>query len=248
MKTKHLLTLSILLITSLLLSACGLPFVNIVRGSGNVVTESREVSGFNQIDLVGFGQLIITQGETESLEIEAEDNVLEQLTSDVDGDTLTLGIKDPSWRKNVIPTEPVIYRLTVIDLLGITINGAGDLDIDALDTDSFELRINGAGNIEIDNLSTGSLLVKINGSGNIEISGSADSQDISFDGAGNYDGSDLQTSDTVVEFNGVGNATVWATETLDVTINGGGDLSYYGNPSVTQDINGAGEITNLGEK
>ncbi len=248
MKTKHLVTLSILIMTSLLISACGLPFLNIIRGSGNVVNETREVSGFSEIDLNGFGQLIITQGETESLEIEAEDNVLEQLTSDVKGNVLILGVKDPSWRKNIIPTKPVIYRLSVINLSSITLNGAGDLDLASLETDAFELRINGAGNIEIDHLSADSLLVKINGSANIEISGSAGSQEINFDGAGNYDGSDLQTSDTTLEFNGLGNATVWATETLDITINGGGDLSYYGNPSVTQDINGAGEITNLGEK
>lgn len=262
MNNKHLLTISILLITAMLLSACNLPFtdIDIVRGSGIVVSEMREVSGFEEIELNGFGQLIITQGEKESLEIEAEDNVLEHLRSDVEGDTLILGFKDsgwrdiilgnedPDWQKKMLPTEPVIYRLSVINLNSLSINGAGDLEMKALETGSFDLIINGAGTIQIDNLDADSLLMQINGSGDIEISGSAATQEIIFDGASNYDGSGLQTSETIVVFNGVGNATVWATETLEVAINGGGGLSYYGNPSVTQVINGGGDITNLGIK
>ncbi|HZD61139.1 MAG TPA: hypothetical protein VE439_11905, partial [Anaerolineae bacterium] len=43
-----------------------------VTGSGNVTTESREVSGFNEISLSGRGNLIIEQGNEESLRIEAE--------------------------------------------------------------------------------------------------------------------------------------------------------------------------------
>jgi len=43
MKKQYLLVLSLLILTSLSLSACQLPFINVVRGSGNVITESRDV-------------------------------------------------------------------------------------------------------------------------------------------------------------------------------------------------------------
>jgi hypothetical protein len=58
----------------------------------------------------------------------------------------------------------------------------------------------------------------------------------------------LGTSSTTVDINGLGNATVWATETLDISIDGGGNLRYYGLPQITQDINGFSDIDNLGEK
>ena len=62
----------------LVVSACG-----VVGGSGKVETETRQVSGFTAIDLTGTGEVTIEQGETESLTIEADDNVLPALTSKV---------------------------------------------------------------------------------------------------------------------------------------------------------------------
>jgi len=248
MKKRYLLTLSLLLLTSLVLSACRIPFINIVRGSGNVITESREVSGFDEIRLDGAGRLVITQGDTESLEIEAEDNILPELTSDVRGNTLVLGYQDTFWKTSVIPTKEIHYTLMVIDLQKITFNGAADLDMMSLATSSLTIEINGAGQIKINDLTAENVSVTINGTGNVELAGEVSTQTIEIDGAGNVQAGDLRTAATSIEVNGLSNSTIWATETLDVTINGGGSLNYYGSPSVTQDINGAGSINNLGQK
>jgi hypothetical protein len=248
MKKNTLIRISLLLSAVFLLSACSLPFVSVVRGSGTVITETREVSGFDKIELNGAGQLIITQGTTESLEIRAEDNIMSELTSEVEGDTLVLGYKDQSWRRSFIPTERIIYTLSVTDLTEFTFNGAGDLQIDVLETPSLELTINGAGNIEIDELMADTVIVTIAGTGSVEIAGQAQSQTINIDGAGNYQARDLQTQSATIDVAGLGNSTVWVTETLDVTINGGGSVDYYGSPNVTQDISGLGDVNNLGEK
>ena len=48
--------------------------VKSLTGSGNIVTEDRPVSDFDQIVLTGLGEMIITQGDTESLTIEADDD------------------------------------------------------------------------------------------------------------------------------------------------------------------------------
>jgi len=250
MKKRYLLTLSLLILCSLALSACQIPFVNVsvVRGSGDMKTETREVSGFNQIRLDGAGLLVISQGETESLEIKAEDNILPELTSDVRGSLLVLGTQEGFWKNTVMPTERIVYTLTVKDLQKITVNGAADIEIGKLETSSIEIDFNGAGKISIEDLNAESVDVTIAGTGNVELAGEVDSQMITIAGAGNVKAGDLLTSTTTIEVSGFGNATIWVTETLDVTINGGGSLSYYGTPSVTQDINGAGNITSLGEK
>lgn len=248
MKPNRILTLSVLLITAMLLSACQLPFVDIVRGSGNLVTETREVRGFNKVRLDGAGRLLITQGATESLEIEAEDNILENLTAEVRGDTLILGFQNQFWRKTVIPTMGITYTMTVVELTEITFNGAGELKMPTLDTSALGLVINGAGRIDLDELTAETLNVQISGTGTINISGQVTSQTVNIDGAGNYEAGDLQTTSTVIDINGLGNSTVWALDTLDISIDGGGTLNYYGTPSVTQEINGVGDINNRGEK
>lgn len=248
MKKKYFLTISMMIIASVVLSACQIPFIDVIRGSGNLTTETREVSGFDQIRLDGAGRLFVTQGSTESLVIEAEDNIISELTSDVRENTLVLGFQDQPWQTTLIPTEIITYTLTVTDLTDITFNGAGDLTMDTLETSNLKLDINGAGQYNIAELMADSLSVEITGTGTISIGGQVTTQTVNIDGAGNYQAEDLETTSTEITVNGLGNGTVWATDTLDLTINGAGNLYYFGNPSVTQDISGAGQIYNQGEK
>jgi hypothetical protein len=249
MKKKYLLTFAILIMASIILSACEMiPFFNVVQGTGNLITENRQVSDFNAIQLDGAGRLIITQGTTESLEIQAEDNIITELTSEVQDNKLILGFQESPLRKQIIPTETITYTLTVINLTEVTINGAADLDIDTLNTSSLELVINGAGQINIGQLTADNLAVKLAGTGTITVSGQVPAQSIAIEGAGNYQAGDLETSSTDIEISGLGNGTVWATTTLAVTISGGGSLEYYGNPEVSEDISGLSRINNLGVK
>ncbi|MFN2304009.1 MAG: head GIN domain-containing protein [Anaerolineales bacterium] len=248
MKKKYLLPITILIISSAIISACQIPYINFTRGTGEIITETRNVAGFNKIRLDGAGRLFIKQGSSESLEIEAEENVMDELTSEVSGDTLILGYENRSWWRSIIPTSPIVYNLTVVDLNELTLNGAGDLNIENLETASFKITMNGAGQINVEGLMATDLSVRIAGTGTIAINGEARTQSISIDGAGNYQASDLKTSSTEITIDGLGNATIWATENLDITINGGGSLSYYGSPSVSQDVNGLGDIKSQGNK
>jgi len=193
-------------------------------------------------------EMWVIQGEVESLEIEAEDNILPELTSDVRGSTLVLGYQEKFWRKSVIPIKEIHYILTVTDLTQITFNGAAVLEMETLETPSLAININGAGQVTIGDLTADSVSVTIKGTGSVSLSGEVFTQSIEIDGAGNVRNDDLRTSTTSIEVNGLGNAKVWATESLDIKISGGGVLDYYGSPTVTQDINGAGDINNLGDK
>jgi len=248
MNRKTLLSISLMIIGSLLLSACAITGFNVTRGSGELTTETRAVSGFNRVQIDGAGELIIIQGDTESLEIQAEDNIIDELTSEVRDNTLVLGYRDSFLRNTIIPTERIVYTLTLMDLSEVTINGAADMEIDSLETETFTLNINGAGQISIDELMADNLSVQISGTSSIEVAGQVAEQSITIDGAGNYQAGDLATNITTVDINGLGNATVWATTTLDISIDGGGNLRYYGSPNVTQDVNGVGDIDQLGEK
>lgn len=248
MKSRKIILSSALLVLSLTLMACSIPVINIVRGSGTLATESREVGDFNAIQLDGAGRLVIIQGESTSLTVEAEDNLISSLQSTVDGDTLKLGYQDNCWQKTLLPTEAILYTLTVTDLNAITFNGAGDLEMESLHTDSLAITINGAAQVSLKNLTADSLKVRINGTGTVNIGGEVVSQDIGIDGAGTVQNGNLKTSQTTVVANGLGIATVWVTDTLNLTFNGGGTLNYYGEPAIIKNINGAANINALGNK
>ena len=70
---KRIIIPTTILLVALLVSGCGF---QVVTGSGKVATETRNVSGFTSVTLAGIGNVYLTQGETESVRIEAEDNLI----------------------------------------------------------------------------------------------------------------------------------------------------------------------------
>ena len=68
------------LVLASLLGACG---IRIVNGSGNLITQSRPVSEFTEVELLGDAELTIEQTGTESLTMEAEDTILPVLRSQI---------------------------------------------------------------------------------------------------------------------------------------------------------------------
>ncbi len=252
----------LILIAALALTGCNF---RVVRGSGDVITEDRDVSGFDRVSLSFAGRMTITQGDEESLTIEAEDNVMELIETEVRNGKLSIGLER---NYSVITTETVHYTLTVKDLTELAISGAADIEIGDLVTDSLEVKISGAGNIEFDSLETGSLEIDISGAGDIEVndltaetlrvdlsgagsievSGTVTDQVVSMSGLGSYDGRDLESETCEVSLSGAGSATVWATESLEVDISGAGSVNYYGNPSVDSSISGLGDLDNKGDR
>lgn len=189
------------------------------KGSGNVKTASRAVSGYTKVQLSGAGILNIAQTGTESLTISAEDNLLPLLTSDVSDGTLTLGVKQG---QSITPTKPITYTLTVKQL-------------NALD-------LSGAATVNAVNITTDALQVSCSGAGAMTISGSAQTQSVTISGSGSYNARDFKTSGSTVEISGIGSATVSASQTLNATISGAGTVTYYGSPQVTQSVSGTGSI------
>ncbi len=234
------------LLVGLLLSGCGLPVrFTEVRGSGQIETESRHVSGFQSVNLSGIGTLIIEQGEKESLDIITDKNLLEYIQSDVSGENLQLSVQD---FVNIQPTDDVVYHLTVTDLTSVETSGLGNIEIQSLNADNLQLDISGAGNISIADLTAEALNLEISGMGNVDLSGRVTDQVVKISGTGNYQAGDLFSRQANVEISGTGSAEIWAADKLNLQLSGMGNLDYYGSPIVNMDISGMGKVNSLGSK
>jgi predicted small secreted protein len=253
MKTKRITLIFALIAAAFALTACSVTIsgdrdVVVARGSGDMTTETRQVSGFDAITIDGFGKLIITQGDTESLKIEAEDNILPHITSKVEGNTLHLGFDNDRWQVSIVPTETITFYLTVKDLRSVNLSGAADIQIDELDTDRLSVNISGAGNADVGNLKAETVDVTFSGAGKCTLNGEVQEQTVKVSGLGDYDASDLRSQSTSITLSGAGSIKVWAEEALDVTVSGAGNVEYWGNPRVTQDVSGLGNINSRGSK
>jgi len=216
-------------------------------GSGNVVTESRKVNDFQAVEVSYPAQVFISQGNTVSVKIEAEDNVLPGLRTEIKNGKLDIFYRSVNG-KRVNPRKPVKITIVVKDLSEVDFSSAGELTIQGLETDSLDVSLSGAGNLEFDNILVQDLAVNLSGAGSMSASGTADDLDLSISGFGDFKGSDLHGKTARVDISGAGSATVWVDDELTAEISGAGSVNYYGAASVTKQINGVGGVKSLGSK
>jgi len=237
--------LSVLLLVAMLtvITACNTGFIK--KGSGDLITETRQVSNFDSIELNGVGEVIVTQGGSESLSIETDDNVMKHLKIVVENGTLKLGFEDGF--KSITPTRLVFY-VGVDDLAGLIVSGSGDIEVDKLESDRLDVTVSGSGDVRIAMLTTGDVRTEISGSGEVSLAGESSAQVVTISGSGKYLAGDLCSESVKMDVSGSGDATVCVTETLDANINGSGSVSYYGKPSINSSGSGSGTLNSLGEK
>jgi hypothetical protein len=214
-----------------------------VQGSGHVVTETRQVSDFTRVELLGSGEVVLTQGDEEALQVEAEDNLLGHIRTEVRGHTLYLSLNNGEVPEILQPTRPIKYYVSLKAVEGLAVSGSGDISAGNVTADSLDLSINGSGNISIDTLAAKTLKSTIRGSGKCEVrGGTAADQAVDISGSGNYAGGKLEGETGSVQITGSGAATVRVKATLEARISGSGDVYYYGTPRVTEHITGSGNI------
>jgi hypothetical protein len=238
----------VLILSVLIISGCKktADVPDAIQGSGNIITEDRAVSNFDRIDWNGSGDVAIIQSGEESLTVEADDNVIEYVRTEVKNGTLELGL-DAGEVKSISSTR-LRFRVNVKDLTGLNLFGSGHITAASLDTDRLDIAVTGSGEVQIDSLTTEQVEVRITGSGRVRLVGEVAGQDIDISGSGEYHGGDLRAETVEITISGSGDSTVWATESLDVRINGSGSLDYYGSPTVNRSGSGSGELNDLGEK
>jgi hypothetical protein len=212
---------ALLLIT--LLGACSVS--RGVDGSGNLASDERAVSGFHEVELSGFGTLNISRGERETLMIEAEDNILPLIKTEVRNGRLVIEFEE----KGPFNTQhPVVFNLNVKDL-------------DVID-------VSGAGKVVAADLEAEQLTVAISGAADMELAGKVDTQVVSLSGGSNYNGKNLASAHALVDISGTGDVTLRVSDTLDATISGAGSISYIGDPQVSRNISGIGSVNKVGDE
>ena len=230
---------------ALMFGACGFNVnIGVDQGSGNIITETRTVANFDHLSLSGIGDVTLVQGEEESLKIEAEDNIIPNIKTEVRDGTLYITYE----RKSLLPTKPIKFYLNMIKIHGLETLGVSSLRSDKITTDQLNVIISGTGSINILKLTADKLSTNISGAGNFEAEGQVTDQRIILSGAGNYTGEDLQSKTAEVTITGLGQVSIWATDTLNVIISGTGGVEYFGEPKVTKSISGIGNLTHQGNK
>lgn len=210
--------------------------------------EERAVSGFERVTLKDFGEVNISQGENESLTVEADEEILPRIKTEVVDRGLVISVEGDWLRRISFGLEhfsgsAIRFHLQVRQLTGVEVMGAGKMYASRLETPNLDVKLAGAGSIEIGSLACTALNVTLPGAGKIELAGTAESQDIQLSGAGSYQALKLESKRGKVHVSGVGNAAVYVMDELDVHISGLGGVQYKGEPRMQSSISGLGRLT-----
>jgi hypothetical protein len=219
--------------------------IKTIHGSGDVVTQDRDVSDFHAIALSGIGNVSIRVGDEESLQVEAEDNLLPYLETVVRGETLQIGIQDGV---TLNPTQSINFYVTLEELNSIDVSGLGNVEAGSVSAARFSIAVSGGGDVDIESLESDTLAVDLSGLGNVRIDeGKVENQSIEISGGGDYEARGLESDTTDVHLSGLGSVTIRVHDHLEVDISGGGTIQYLGDPTIEKSISGLGSISKMDE-
>jgi len=209
-----------------------------------IVSETRDVRDFDEVVVQGRGELILEQGDVESVVIEADEAVMSHVKAVVEGRRLMLGL-DHWWDHLLLPAALLRFRVSVVMLRRVMISGSGTVRAEALRADELSLEISGSGDMAFSQLTAGAVSLGISGGGKMTVSGEAESVAVRISGSGNVQTGELATQAAEVRISGSGNVKVDAAQTLDVQISGSGSVKYTGQPQISQRISGSGSVVHM---
>ncbi|MBD3222547.1 hypothetical protein GF314_15035 [bacterium] len=189
-----------------------------VKGNGEMTTTSYDLDECHAVRLECGLDIAIRFGDTQRVELTMDENLVEHYEIEERDGVLVV-----STDENTRPDRDARLELVMRELDRVEVVGAGDIEIDGLDGESFAIAIAGAGDIKVD--------------------GEVASLDIEINGAGDIDARDLEARRATVQVNGAGDVKVNAREACSVEINGVGDVDVYGDPeSFEKSVHGIGDV------
>ena len=217
-----------------------------VRGTGNVKRVSRSAGDFTYVDVSSAIELHVKQDSTRSVNIETDENLLEFIIVESDGDRLRIFTErgfnlDPSNgdKVEVYVSSPVFKRLeasgacTVIGDNMLTSDGQLDIDLSGASDASLDLKMP-------------AVTVGMSGASNVSLKGETKNFSIEGSGASHARCFDLLSENTDADVSGASSAEVYASVKIDASASGASSVKYKGKAAIgTKSESGASSIERM---
>jgi hypothetical protein len=203
--------------------------------------ETRDLSGFREVNFGISGNLYITIGSAYKVTLEGDAEYLHEIQTVVKDGKLRIRRENYRFFNN----ERADIYITMPSLSGLGISGSGKAKVNgSVEADEFSLSVSGSGKVYLADLTADSFGCSISGSGDviIEGKGKADNGKITISGSGNYSGANFEIDNLSVNISGSGGCDCKAGDTLTARISGSGNVNYYGQPKIDVRASGSGHV------
>lgn len=214
-----------------------------IKGDGNMVTKTRNVSDYDQIKVKGSLDVSLISGTEGKIKIEGESNLIEYIVTEVEDESLKIYVKKGYYLKQSTGKKLVI-TVPFKDISAVSLSGSGDIvSKDTITANDFKTGVSGSGDISLV-VSAQNITGQVSGSGDLVLRGTSDSFEARVSGSGDIQAYDLKAQDVNVAVAGSGDLEVTATSSIKARVSGSGDIYYRGNPAKEdKKVSGSGDIT-----
>ncbi|SEA61194.1 head GIN domain-containing protein [Bizionia paragorgiae] len=214
-----------------------------IKGNGTMATITRSTSNYDGIRCAGSWDFILVKGKEGTITIEGEENLLEYIITEVNGNDLIIKTENnvnlkTSYNKTITITIP----FESIDK--VALSGSGNVtSTHTIRSKAFETKLSGSGDIVLD-VETSDLEATVTGSGDVTLSGRTITFEASVTGSGDIHAYKLNASNADVKVTGSGDLELHCTNSITAKVTGSGSIIYKGNPSAKNNkVTGSGSIS-----
>jgi hypothetical protein len=191
---------------------------------------NQHLSGFTSIQVSSGVDIYLTQGNSESVEIEAKEEVFRHLVAEVDKDKTLIIKLDPTMKRKGLQTKPVKAYVSFRDLNAIQLSGGSDLyGKGKMEFNHLNLSASGGSDARM-SLQANELKARCSGGADLYLDGYVAYFEGRASGGADIKAKDLESDIAEISVSGGSDAQVKVKRELTASASGGSDITYYGHP------------------
>jgi hypothetical protein len=226
MKMKSLRVLMLFTLCLGVVSCVDGQFYRSVSGNGNVVKKDRAISGFDGVKVSSGIDVYLSQGDKESVTVEADENIHEYILTEVKDGVLHVY----SDNINIRHAERERVYVTIKDVRVLKTTSAGNIIGETtIKCSDIELSSSSSGDIKIE-LYAKKVNLDISSAGDIKLNGEGETLNADLSSAGDLNAFEFRVKEADVSVSSAGSADIFASDKLVARASSAGDINYKGNP------------------
>jgi len=216
-----------------------------IKGDGEIKKETRQVGSFTSLNAQGSLEIKIDYGNSGTISVEADENLLPYIETTVEEGGLSIRSKE---HVNLKSRSKMIVYVSMTQVRSLKLSGSGNINGSGAFTNdaSTDISVSGSGNLSLAFNTFKELDLSVSGSGNMKLEGSSKSITAKVSGSGNIDCSNTSSDDVIAKVSGSGNIRVYPSKSIDAQISGSGDVFYKGDvQKINSKISGSGRVIKM---
>ncbi|PIV18947.1 MAG: DUF2807 domain-containing protein [Flavobacteriales bacterium CG03_land_8_20_14_0_80_35_15] len=202
--------------------------LNGLSGNGQVQTEPRSIrQEFKALSVSQGIDVYLTTNQSNSVKVEADDNILDLIKTEVQNGTLKIYLSKQVWHskaRKVYVSAPIIEEILVS-------SGASVKLENTLIVDKLMLKASSGSEIEV-HVGVSDLYCEASSGADITLIGTAKNLDVEASSGSSVKADDLKTYDTNAKATSGATVNVNATNTIQIKKGSGGSVNYKGSPKI----------------